>query len=171
MGDAVPVEEILAEPEDPGFIQGVLGGILSTLTSNGWLIVGLGALTYYLYQRQFQGSSSSSGIRLGSGRALQTPEEREAQQNRDQARREAVLKLQEKYRKEAEERAEKLKQLEEQKKKERLQELERLEAIRGGRRLGEDQRKSFRPEYNPLMGDTSNSSRVCSRPSTGRGGG
>ncbi|CAG7834138.1 unnamed protein product [Allacma fusca] len=166
MGD-LPVEEIIAEPEEPTFFVSALKSSIDIVSSNGWYIVAIAAITYYIYKNYFENNSS-----LREGRTLQTPEDVASQNSKDEARRQAVLRLQQKYQKESEERAEQLRKIEEKKKKERLEELERLEAIRGGKRLGDSQtKKSFRPEYNPLMGDTSGSQRACSRPSTGRQGG
>jgi len=166
----MPVEEIIAEPEEPGYFVSILKTGGEVVSSNGWYIVAIAAISYYIYKNYFE--SNSSSLIQGQGRTLRAPEEVAAQTSKDEARRQAVLKLQQKYQKEAEERAEQLKKIEEKKKKERMEELERLEAIRGGKRLGDNQtKKSFRPEYNPLVGDTSSSSRACSRPSTGRQGG
>jgi hypothetical protein len=144
MGDEVPIEEIMAEPEEPGFLPTIIKSGVEIVSSNGWYIVGIAAITYYIYKNYI--ASNVSLRQGGQGRTLLAPEEVAAQTSKDEARRQAVLKLQQKYQKEAEERAEQLKKIEEKKKKERLEELDRLEAIRGGKRLGDaPAKKSFKP--------------------------
>jgi len=87
----------------------------------------------------------------------------------DAARKEAVLKLQEKYRREAEVKAQKDKEKEDRKRQERLKELEELERMRNGgagHRLGQA-RNTLREEYNPLMGNGSSRAPPSRKPARG----
>jgi len=162
MGD---VEEIIAEPEEgPGFLQESLMQAHLFITSYGWFILAAAAGAYYLWKNNWKNRAQTSFV-------AQSPDEIAAFQAKEEARLKAVQRLQEKYEKEAAERAEKLKKLDDEKKKARLIELEALDA-KGGKILGSKSSKSasFRPEYNPLMGDASSSDRVCYRRPGGTGG-
>nr|CAI5849973.1 unnamed protein product [Callosobruchus analis] len=77
-----------------------------------------------------------------------------------------INELQEKYKREAEEYK---KRMEEKEAKKKEAELEKL-GNKGGRKLGSE-KKSFRPEYNPLMGSGSVSSYRPPRRSACSGGG
>ncbi|CAH1955989.1 unnamed protein product [Acanthoscelides obtectus] len=74
--------------------------------------------------------------------------------------------LQEKYKREAEEYKKKMEEREAKKKEAQLEKL----GNEGGKKLGSD-KKSFRPEYNPLMGSGSVSSYRPPRRSACSGGG
>jgi len=170
MGD-IP-EELLAEEEEVqgGLVAGIFGTATGILSSYGWYILAAGAGGYYLwsnYSQQFLGTGNAGNRRLSSKEAQEF-------QSKEEARQKYVTRLQEQYEADAAARAEKQKQMDEEKRKARLAELEQLE-LKGGRRLETESKpkssaQSFRPEYNPLMGDTG-SNRVCFRSSGGRSGG
>jgi len=172
MGDIV--EDIIAEPDEPSYFWKLMSSVqfvTAVIQANGWYILGAGALAYYVWRKQALSASSSS-----SSRANMSPKELQNFQSKEEARRRYVEQLQEKYNRESAEKAEKDRIKQEEKRKARAAELQALaKSSGGGQKLGtgtnaDKKKQSFRPEYNPLMGDTS-SSRGCSRPSGGRQGG
>jgi len=172
MGDVV--EDIIAEPEEPSFIANLFSSLLlipGIVQANGWYLLIAGALAYYVWSKRAPSSSSPSY----PSRANLSPKELQDFQSKEEARRRYVEQLQEKYNQESAEQAEKDRIKEEEKRKARAAELEALAKSRGIQKLGKGadtskKNQSLRPEYNPLMGDTS-SSRACFRPSGGRQGG
>jgi len=176
MGDEFKVEELLAEEDEVGYITSVIGAVTGFIASYGWFLVAGGAAAYFLWQNYGPNQPSSS-----SQRKPLSPQEVNEFQSKEEARQRYVAKLQEKYEKEAEIRAEKVKQMEEEKRKARLAELEKLET---GYKLGaandssrvpgqgkgrSSKSGSLRPEYNPLMGDTSSNRSCFQRPSRSGG--
>jgi len=136
-----------------------LNNIFTLVTSNGWLIVMVGIVLYFLWQK-FQGVSSSRS----SGPQL-SPEEVFARQEAMEARRRI---MQEQYDLKAQEFAVKQKEKQEKLRQEKLKNLENYGTVlgRGSKNATADtsvdenataikrktEKSKFRPEYNPLMG-------------------
>lgn len=186
MGDIPlpPEEDILAEPEEPGFFS-TLAYLFertgSIIAGNGWFFLGGALAAYYVWTKY-----GDQFVPHGSAKPVSQKDLKDFQYKEEQ-RLKHLAKLQEKYDKESAERAAQLQALEEEKKRARLAELEKLSSKitpegskldepssssnSGSRPAKKPKTQSLRPEYNPLMGDTS-SSRACFRgPSSGRSGG
>jgi len=183
--DLMPIDEIMAEPDDPGFFAYIFARTGEIIAGNGWFILGGALAAYYVWKKYGQALL----IDKSGSKPVMSDKELKDFQSKEERRLKALEKLQEKYEKEATERAAQLKALEDEKKQARLAELDRLNS-QYGTKLGHPPEPStsaqtstaksksakkpsgapsFRPEYNPLMGDTT--SRVCFRPSGGRSGG
>jgi len=139
MGDFVDTEEIIAEPEETAHLF---------IANNGWYLLAGGIAVYYLYRNYAKELFPQQN---NPAKPL-SPEEVAAFLTKEEQRKLAVEKLQERYAKDALVREEKMKKLEEEKRKARMAELKRLEeagasvgASSSGQRLGESSKKSFRP--------------------------
>jgi len=164
MGDIV--EEIVAEPDEVGFLEKVFLVVHYIVRAYGWYFLIAMISIYYIWRKKWS-------IPNYRDSRPQTQEEIESWQAKEEKRLQAIQRLQQKYQSEAESKAEQQKLLDEEKKKARLAELEALSktAEGQGHRLGggDSSKKSLRPEFNPLMGV--DSSRVCfRRPGGGAGG-
>jgi hypothetical protein len=179
MGDVDDfVEDITAEPEEMGYLASArlhLDSLFSAVhlffTSNGWFILLGGIGLYYLWTTKI-----SPWLARKQGLKPKSPEEEDALHRKEEQRLQAIQRLQQKYQEDAAVRYEKLQELKEKKDRERREELDRLERSLGGQKLGESSKSaksgpSLRPEYNPLMGDSSTSGRVCYRRPGGGGAG
>jgi len=162
MGDIV--EEIVAEPDEVGFLEKVFLVVHYIVRAYGWYFLIAMISIYYIWRKKWS-------IPNYRDSRPQTQEEIESWQAKEEKRLQAIQRLQQKYQSEAESKAEQQKLMDEEKKKARLAELEALNKTAEGHRLGGDtSKKSLRPEFNPLMGE--DSSRVCfRRPGGGAGGG
>jgi len=155
------VEEIIAEPDEIGYLAATFAFVHHLVRSYGWYLI-LGLIgSYYLLRNRWRASAAVE----------KTPQEVESWKAKEEQRLKAIERLQQKYKEDAAVQAEKQKLLTEAKQKARLEELEKL--TKDGQKLGGDgagtSKKSFRPEYNPLMGDGQD--RVCyRRPGGGAGG-
>jgi len=142
--DGDGVEEIVAEPDDPGFIALLSSFFLSVHTfvaANGWYILLGGGAAYYLWKTKINSPAANRN-------APNSPEEVQAWQVKEEQRLKAIQKLQERYAADAEARAEKQKLMEEKKRKDRLAEIEALEKQAAGHTLGGNSKSnnsSFRP--------------------------
>jgi len=165
MGDVV--EEIIAEPDELGYLAATFAFVHHLVRSYGWYLI-LGLIgTYFLLRNRWRASAAIDRPK--------TPQEMESWKAKEEQRLKAIQRLQQKYEEDAAIKAEKQKLLEEQKQKARLAELEKLTKNSDGHKLGNGDgagtSKSLRPDYNPLMGNSSDSDRVCfRRPGGGSGG-
>jgi len=185
------VEEIIAEEEDPGYVEAVIGSVTALISGYGWYILAGGAAAYYVWKNYGPKYTTTESGAAGAGgkRALSAAEAADFQR-KEEARQRYIAKIQEQYEKDAIVKAERVKQLDDEKRAARLAEVDRLAGKEaGGHKLGDGagsstsvpkseskaakskSAQSFRPEYNPLMSDT-RSSRFCSsRGAGGRAGG
>jgi len=170
MGEVhMDAEDILAEPDEPSTT--ILSLVLGFLHTYGWYIIAA-AIAGFMYYKNRLSSVTSAG---SGGNAPKTAAELQDWQSKEEQRLKAVQRLQEKYAQDAAIRAERQKQLDEEKRKAKLEEMQKLAGkVDIGQKLGEGDdknKKSFRPEYNPLAGDAGSSGRVCfRRPGGGSGG-
>lgn len=140
------------------------------LENYGWYILGVGVILAYFYQKTWK-------FHIDAYRKRKDEEEYAAKYHknpdlfvtRQVAQQEYAMKLQEKYRRDAEEHERKIKEKERKKQEELLQKYEG----QGGQKSGytEDGVNSSKPEYNPLMGAGSSSNyRPPRRSACSRGG-
>ncbi|ODM95965.1 Selenoprotein S [Orchesella cincta] len=167
MGD-VPTEDIIAEPEEP--TAGVFSVALSLLQAYGWYLIAAGVGLYFYHRNRISSPATARSNKPKS------PAEVQDWQAKEEQRLKAVQRLQEKYAQDAAVKAERQKQLDEEKRKQRLEEMQKLAGkVSVGNKLGsgddENNKKSLRQEYNPLMGDQGSSNRVCFRRPGGASGG
>jgi len=99
MGDVV--EEIIAEPDEPGFLVSTFAGVHLLVRSYGWyLLLGLVGC-YYLLRNRWRASAIVEGPK--------TPQEMEAWKSKEEQRLKSIQRLQKKYEEDAAIKAEKLK--------------------------------------------------------------
>jgi len=165
MGDIV--EEIVAEPDEAGFLEKVFLFVHYIVRAYGWYFLIAMISIYYMWRKRWH-------IPNYRDSRPQTQEEIESWQAKEEKRLQAIQRLQQKYQSEAESKAEQQKLVEEEKKKARLAELEALNKSAEGHRLGGDRgdssKKSLRPEFNPLMGGEDSNRVSFRRPGGGAGG-
>lgn len=196
MGDAAPTEgfeeEVMAEPEDvvhpptleqnnPWFLSQVVFFVTSFVVQNGWLCVGLAIACYYLWTKFQPKVQELKARRERDNEAAEYHKDPDKFMAKERAIAAARQRMQDDYNKKSEQNLEELKLREEQKRQQKLEEYAHLPA---GRRINETNNSAssntvtkkkdtgkpkLRPEYNPLMSDTSSSSGF--RPSRRTGGG
>ncbi|XP_018575792.1 selenoprotein S [Anoplophora glabripennis] len=140
------------------------------LANYGWYILGVGVVLAYFYQKALRFHIDAYKKRKGEEEyAAKYHKNPDLFVARQVAQQEYAMKLQEKYRLDAEEHERKMKEKERKKQEEILQKYEG----QGGQKSGykDDGVNSSRPEYNPLMGAGSSSSyRAPKRSACSRGG-
>ncbi|CAH1099614.1 unnamed protein product [Psylliodes chrysocephalus] len=139
------------EIEYPSHFSDTISTVVDIIANYGWYILISVVATLYLYEKylksRFRTYKSQKEEAEYSAKYHKNPDLLSA---RLLAQEKRTRELQEKYQRDAEEHKKKLEEREEKRKNELLEKYND-----GGHTLGPSSSKSFKPEYNPLMGSGS----------------
>ncbi|KAK4881672.1 hypothetical protein RN001_004991 [Aquatica leii] len=140
--------------------------VIYAIENYGWYVLIASVIVFYLYRKYQTKLDEYWENKASQDYASYYHKNPDLLTERLTAREQYAQKLQEKYTNEAKVYQEKMEQKENKKKQEWLE-----RHLSGGHRLGSSNENSLRPDYNPLMGDTSSRTYKAQRKTPCSGGG